>query len=235
MKNASKIHPTQFYWLLPALLLTTGLVAYSRSMAEATEIKSGPPPWTASVSIGVQQWSALGDLDTGSLGEFESTGYNISDSVHRHWREFAGGDLYFGADLGYMVHDSDITVPGDIDELMADILFLTPSLRWSVNKRRGRRFSVEAGAGIYWSAISEFIETDYGSGWGSRHYEESAPGGYLGLSADLPVFFLGQGWSLNLAGRIHYASFGEVDAFNRKLGSLDGPITTLQFGLTHEW
>jgi len=35
--------------------------------------------------------------------------------------------------------------------------------------------------------------------------------------------------------RVHYADFGNVDAYGAGLGRLDGPITTLQLGVSYDW
>jgi hypothetical protein len=51
------------------------------------------------------------------------------------------------------------------------------------------------------------------------------------------VKFLGDAWAFNVATRVHYADFGDVDAdaFGKNLGSLSGPIASLQLGMTYDW
>lgn len=191
--------------------------------------------WTGNFALGYHHWNAVGDLDTEPLGSFDDGGWNAVGSFNRRWREVGRGDLLFGVDLGFMSNDSDIRVPGDIGELAADIFFLTPSMIWSVGGRRSKRLNFEAGAGLYWAEIKEFWNTGYGAAEGTEHFEEIAPGGYLGISADFPLPVRGEAWAINFAARVHYADFGKVEAFGRDLGDLDGPITTLQIGLTYDW
>lgn len=191
--------------------------------------------WTGNFALGYQRWNAVGDLDTGPLGSFDDGGWNAVGSVNRRWSKAGHGDLLFGIDLGFMTNDSNIVAPGDIGEVAADVFFLTPSVTWSVGGRRSRRLNFEAGAGLYWAEIKEFWDTGYGVAEGTEHFEEIAPGGYLGISADFPLPYKEKAWAMSVAVRVHYADFGAVHAFGEDLGDLDGPITTLQVGLTYDW
>lgn len=191
--------------------------------------------WTANFALGYQRWDAVGDLDTEPLGSFDDGGWNAVGSVHGVWREVGRGDLLFGMDLGFMSNDSDIRAPGDSGQLAADVFFLTPSLTWSIGGRRSTRLNLEAGGGLYWAEIKEFWNTGYGAAEGTEHFEEIAPGGYLGISADFPLPVREKAWAMNVAARVHYADFGKVEALGKDLGDLDGPITTLQIGLTYDW
>lgn len=191
--------------------------------------------WTGNFALGYQQWNAVGDLNTEPLGSFDDGGWNAVASVSRRWRKSIRGDLLFGMDFGFMSHDSNIVAPGDIGEVAADVFFLTPSVTWSLGGRRSRRLNLEAGAGLYWAEIKEFWDTGYGAAEGTEHFEQIAPGGYLGVSADFPLPYKDQAWAMNLALRVHYADFGKVHAFGDDLGDLDGPITTVQVGLTYDW
>jgi hypothetical protein len=138
-------------------------------------------------------------------------------------------------DLGFMANDSNIVAPGDIGEVAANVFFLTPSVTWSFGGWRSRRLNLEAGAGLYWAEIKEFWDTGYGAAAGTQHFDEIAPGGYLGISADFPLPYGEEAWAINIGARVHYVDFGKVHAFGRDLGDLDGPITTLQVGLTYDW
>jgi hypothetical protein len=192
--------------------------------------------WTGNFALGYHHWNAVGDLDTEPLGSFDDGGWNAVGSFNHRWREVGRGDLLFGIDLGFMSNDSDIRVPGDIGELAADIFFLTPSMTWSVGGRRSKRLNLEAGAGLYWAEIKEFWNSGYGVQEGTQHFEEIAPGGFLGISADFPITAgRDSTWAINLGARVHYADFGEVGALGRDLGNLDGPITTVQIGVTYDW
>ena len=136
-----------------------------------------------------------------------------------------------GADLGLMSHESSVTAPGDWGELSADVVYLAPSIRWSWLKPRRVRMNVETGVGLYRAEIHEFIEFGYDFVEGTEHYDRWAPGGFVGVSLDVPVGRTGR-WSINTGARVHFVDFGDVSAYGTDLGSLDGPITTLQLGLT---
>jgi len=186
------------------------------------------------VTLGVQQWPALSDLRTQPYGTFDDIGLNLSASAHVMWKQTAHSDLMLGLDLGLMGHESDITPPGDFGDLSASVLYLAPSLRWSYRDMRFMRLNLEAGVGVYGAEIKEFINTDFGSLEGTEHFEKWAPGGYVGISFDVPVGRSGR-WSINTGARVHYADFGSVGAFGRDLGTLDGPITTWQLGMNRDF
>ena len=215
-------------WKTIVILLQTTVIGVA---AADDEIGS----WSANFAVGYQRWGAVGDLDTEPLGSFDPGGWNAVGSVKRRWREVGRSDLLLGMDLGFMSNDSDIRAPGDLGQVAADVWFLTPSITWSVGGRRSKRLNLEAGAGLYWAEIKEFWNTGYGVAEGTEYFEEIAPGGYLGISADFPVPYREKAWAFNIAARVHYADFGKVEAFGRDLGDLDGPITTLQVGLTYDW
>jgi len=224
--------------LVPAAIFGTWMLS-----APAAEVGELPPfvdhkapKWTASLGLGYQHWPAAGDLDTEPFGEFDDGGWHIYGSVHAPWRNLGSGDLRYGLDAGLMSNDSDIRAPGDIGDLAADILYLTPSLKWSFGKSGKTRLNLEAGAGLYWAEIKEFWNSGYGVQEGTQHFEEIAPGGFLGISADFPITAgRDSTWAINLGARVHYADFGEVGALGRDLGNLDGPITTVQIGVTYDW
>lgn len=186
------------------------------------------------VSLGVQQWPALHDLDTQPYGAFEETGLNLSLGIHVPWKKYPRSEWLLGMDLGLMNHESSVTAPGDWGELSADVLYLAPSVRWSWTKPRRVRMNLETGIGMYQVSLREFIEIGYDFVEGTRHFEEWAAGGFIGASFDLPVGRTGR-WSINTGARVHFVDFGNVDAYRTELGRLDGPITTLQLGLTYDW
>ena len=194
-----------------------------------------PGRWTGSFLIGYHDWSAVADLDTEPLGHFDSGGWNAVGFVKRRSRTLGKGDLLFGMDLGFMTNDSNIRAPGDIGQVAADVFFLTPSVTWSFGGRRSTRLNLELGAGLYWAELKEFWDTGYGAAAGTQHFDDIAPGGYLGISADIPWPSRDKAWAFNVGARVHYADFGSVHAFGQDLGDLDGRITSLQFGLTYDW
>ena len=221
------------------LLLATALSCAPHAVAGEGELHPPEPrrPEIAAllnVSIGLQQWSALGDLDAQPFGTYDTDGMNLSGSAHVPWRRLGRGELLAGMDLGLMVHESDITAPGDIGTIDTDVWYFVPSLRWSLRTSKRVRWNVEAGAGAYRAEMSEWIE----SGWdiieGTRHWKAWAPGGFVGASVDLDAGRPGR-WSVNSGVRMHYADFGNVDAFGTNVGALDGPIFAWQLGFTYDW
>ena len=188
--------------------------------------------WTGNISIGYQQWTALADLDTEKFGTFEEGGFNLSASGHGRWKYWNRSTILLGADLGLMINDSNIRAPGDSGTLSADILFITPSIRWTFGKPHSLRINLESGLGLYWASIREFISTDYGALEGTRHFDEIAPGGYVGTSFDIPLGKMRR-WHMNFGGRVHYADFGTVNVIGRNSGELDGPIISVQLGFSY--
>lgn len=186
------------------------------------------------VSLGMQVWSALDDLDTEPLGRFDDSGLNLAVSAHLPWRRVARGDLLAGLDVGAMAHESDITAPGDIGSVDTILWYFAPSLRWARRTSKRLRWNLEVGAGAYRAEMREFIELGYDFIQGTRHWNGWAAGGFVGASVDVDVGRPGH-WSVNTGLRLHHADFGDVEAFGANLGALDGPITTWQLGLTYDW
>jgi hypothetical protein len=218
-------------WTKVAIIIQTVLFAAGPACAAEDDLVGA----TANLALGYQKWSAPADLDTEPLGKFDDSGLNAVASINWRWRELDHGVLLFGGDLGFMSNESNIRAPGDIGDLAADIMYLTPSITWSLGGRRSKRLNLEAGAGLYWAEIKEFWNTGYSVAAGTQHFDEISPGGYLGISVDYPLPFKKKAWALNVGARIHYADFGSVEALGANLGDLDGPITTFQVGMKYDW
>lgn len=186
------------------------------------------------VTLGAQTWPAAAELNTQPLGTFDEVGLNLAAAVHIPWQTGKHGELLAGLELGLMSHESNIRAPGDIGDVSANVIYLAPSLRWSFREMRFMRVNLDAGAGAYVAEIKEFVQTSFGVAEGTEHFEEWAPGGFVGISFDIPVGRTGR-WSINTGARMHLVDFGGVVAFGADLGRLNGPITTLQLGVSYDW
>ena len=185
----------------------------------------------ANVSLGYQRWPALRDLDTQPLGTFDESGLNLAASAHVPWQKGTRSDLLLGLDLGLMDHESDVTAPGDVGDRYlphAVAALVDPPVALAAHQPRSRRGRVSRRhAGVYpyrfrlRSRVPGTIDA-----W--------APGGFAGISFDLPIGRTGR-WSVNTGARVHYMDFGNVGALGADLGRLDGPITTLQLGVSYDW
>ncbi len=187
-----------------------------------------------SVSLGFQRWPALHDLDAHPFGDFDEDGLNLAAGLHIPWPKRGDSELLLGFDLGLMVHESDIVAPGDYGTIDTDVLYIAPSLRWKFRPSRRLQMNLEAGVGAYHAEMREWIEIGYDFIEGTRHFSSWAPGGFVGLGFDIPVGRTGR-WSLSTGARVHLADFGNVEAFGRDIGRLNGPITALQLGMTYDW
>ncbi len=61
-----------------------------------------------------------------------------------------------------------------------------------------------------------------------------APGGFPDLGTQVPIDRRDR-WSISTSAGVHLADFGNVEAFGRDIGRLDGPVTTFQLGMNYEW
>ena len=219
-------------WGLRPMMFAACAVLYCDAVLASETEPAQESTLVANVSVGYQRWTALSDLDTEEFGSFEEEGFNVSVSGHGRWKRWGHSTLLLGADLGLMSHDSNIRAPGDIGKLSADVLFLTPSIRLAFGKPRSLHLNLEAGLGLYWADIKEFVGTSYGVVEGRQHFDEIAPGAYVGASIDIPIGKKRR-WHVNLGGRVHYADFGTVNALGVNMGRLDGPITSAQLGFSY--
>jgi hypothetical protein len=186
------------------------------------------------LSLGFQQWPALHGLEAETFGAFDEHGLNLAGGLHWPWSTRGGSALLVGFDLGAMLHESDIVAPGDYGTIDTNVFYIAPSLRWSFHRSRRLNVSLEAGVGAYHAEMREWIELRYDFIEGTRHFASWAPGGFVGLGMQVPVGRRDR-WSISTGARVHLADFGNVEAFGRDIGRLDGPITTFQLGMNYEW
>lgn len=217
--------------MIAALLCYVSFAAAQNPDADEANPETG---MLLNVSLGYQQWPALHDLDTQPFGAFDEDGLNLAAGFHVPWTKRGKSELFLGFDLGLMVHESNIVAPGDYGTVETDVFYVAPSLRWKFQQSRRLHMSLEAGVGAYYAEMREWIEIGYDFIAGTRHFESWAPGGFVGLGIDVPVGRTGR-WSLSSGVRVHLADFGGIEAFGQQIGSLNGPITTLQLGMTYDW
>ncbi len=219
----SKILP-----LLVKLCLVTGMLTAAPSIAadpdEQAGQKSSAQGWRLALSLGVQSWPALADLQPATGGEFDSAGM-VADLAFHGPAPFGKGWL-LGLDLGITLTQGSVT--GLLTDLDAETLYLTPSVKIPLE---GTPLYLDLGLGYY---RADFSEVDCGLWYyegcvdlGER-WSKSSVGGYVGTTWDIPLGETGSYLALSL--RVSYADFGIPGAIGPSPGQLDGPTTMLLFG-----
>ncbi len=186
--------------------------------------------WGAATS-----WPALSDLDPEAGGSFNSTGFGIGLSAHWPVGEFEDSTLMIGAEGAFTSTSSDI--PVYLDELYADDVYVALSTKWLVGEHRG--FAIDAGLAYHLMDITQrenyYYYYDYEE---FQSWEESALGGFVGVTWDTWAGKPGKDGGLALALKVHFVDFGTVqdeDIFvepvlGSNAGTLDGPLYMVQLG-----
>jgi hypothetical protein len=232
MKNQNQEHANfkraiQMLSLFVCILLPMQLLADDddESGRSALDINR----YQARLMLGVTHWNGLSDIDTGGNGSFDEYGFNLEFSVHGRVTEVFGRDLLVGADLGLWSHESDVFAVQE--DLTVRGLYLTPSLRLVFGSPRSTRVNLETGAGLYMVDFTEIIDSGYYYVEGEEKFDSSALGGYVGVSADIPVNMWGTELDVSVATKVHFADFGEVEGLGPEPTNLNGPIFMLQAGV----
>jgi hypothetical protein len=214
--------------LLVKLCLVTGLLGAAPSVAADPDEQTGQKPaeqgWRVALSLGVQSWPALADLEPATGGDFDSAGMVADLAVHGP-APFAKGWL-LGLDVG--ISNTQGNVTGLLTELDAEVLYLTPSVKIPL---AGTPLLLDLGLGYYRADFSE-VDCDlwYYAGCvdlGER-WSKSTVGGYAGATWDIPLGKTGGHLALSL--RVNYADFGTPDAVGQSPGQLDGPSAVFLVG-----
>ena len=186
--------------------------------------------WGAATS-----WPALSDLEPEAGGSFDSTGFGLGMSAHWPVGEFEDTTLLIGLEGAYISTSSD--VPVFYDDLYADDIYLALSSKWLVGEKR--RFVLDAGLAYHMVEITQ--REDYSYYYDYREFqswEETAVGGFVGVTWDTWADRHGKDGGLALALKIHYVDLGRVQdedvlvepVLGTDAGTLDGPLVVLQFG-----
>jgi len=203
------------------LLLATAALPKSAPAAEDTT------PLSASrfaVTIGVHDWSGLGDLQSADGGSFQSTGVNFAAEWHWYVTDFQRSTLLVGGELGIFANDSNIQ--GLTSEVTSRGMYVMPSLKLAFGRQRN--FYLDAGAGLYVVDFAELVCDDSVCGEIDEIWEETKFAGYLGMSADLRI---SQRWAVALAAKVHFVNFGSAGGLGPESQKLDGPIYMFQVGV----
>jgi hypothetical protein len=189
--------------------------------------------WYGTFTLGWHEWSDAGDIEVDPIftgpfdsGEFDSDGFNLELSLHRAVEP--GSRWMWGGNLGLLSNESDARGFIRFDELTLGMIYITPSLKYKLSNTPGRRIYLDAGAGYYEASIVEYSSCYYYYCGSTEYWDNSAFGGFVGLSADIDI---GQpGGSYFVFGfKVHEADFGAP----RQVGSsndLGGPIWQFQLG-----
>ncbi|MEQ1801940.1 MAG: outer membrane beta-barrel protein [Gammaproteobacteria bacterium] len=211
-----------------ATLLLLPLLACSATAAA----QAGEPGGTirAAATMGIDNWSDLGDVQPFLGGSFDDTGFGLDLGVHWLVGRTGPADVLLGFNLGGFFHDSNVRGIEEGEDLAASVVYLAPSVKFAFGSPGGRRLYVDAGIGYYGAAIDE-MESDCYFGCDSyEYYDDDTLGGYAGLSADFPLGARMGGVRLTTGFAVHFVDFDspvELDGAS----SLDGPIYAFQVGL----
>jgi hypothetical protein len=190
--------------------------------------------WYGTLTLGWHDWADAGDIEvdpifTGpfSSGEFDSDGFNLEFSLHR--LTAPGSSWMFGGTLGFLSNESDALGVVRREDLTLGMLYFAPSVKIRLRDTPGQRIYLDAGAGYYAASITEYDSYCYYYYCGSTEYwDDSAFGGFVGLSADIDIGQPG-GSYFNFGFKIHEADFSapaEIGASE----DLGGPIWQIQLG-----
>ncbi len=202
--------------------------------AAAEEHEEGArSPWRGDISIGAQTWPGLSDLKPLDGGSFDTTGFSLSVAAHYSWRTFEDSELMIGGDLGFMSNDSSIAL--SFEDVTARAMYIGPSVKWMFG--RTHDYSFDFGI-MYWDIDFAEVESDYPYYFENVVWDESAVGGYVGMTWDKDAGdpTKESGMTLNL--KVHFVDFGDVTGgdpfllrtFGPVPGRLEGPIYQMQIG-----
>lgn len=219
MAGISRKAAARLLWLF----LVTGSPALCQD-AIAEDQANSAPKWSGSVSIGASSWGSLQDLSSENGEGFDSIGWSLDFGGHRYMTRWGSADVLLGADFGFFGAEGDI--PGLRVDYTQRGLYLTPSTRLRFGERGKRHMDIEFGIGWY---EVDIVELDCESGGICSELDEpfnsDKIGGYVGVSGGFGRWFV-------MGLRVHMADFGEVSGVGDVPATLDGPIVTLNFGLS---
>ena len=219
MAGISRKAAARLLWLF----LVTGSPALCQD-AIAEDQASTAPKWSGSVSIGASSWDNLQDLSSENGEGFDSIGWSLDFGGHRYMTRWGSADVLLGADFGFFGAEGDI--PGLRADYTQRGLYLTPSTRLRFGERGKRHMDIEFGIGWY---EVDIVELDCESGGICSEldepYNSDRMGGYAGVSGGFGQWFV-------MGLRVHMADFGEVSGVGAVPVKLDGPVVTLNFGLS---
>jgi len=195
------------------------------------------------VFLGGVYWRKLGEIecsfsvsDPDEYGKFKDWGYNIELGYHRLVSRWLENDVLVGIDLGFFNNDNEkkfhVTVLPSGTRLSAEInsrvFYLTPSVRFLIEKQGYPKFFVGAGVGYY---LVDFVEQLSDGMEVEEYFEEDTLGGYLSLGASFPLSDKPEGIALRFESKVHFVNFGDLGKIAPG-EDLNGPIYMFQVGVT---
>lgn len=225
-------------------LLVLGLAAAPNALAHDPVPPQPRTRHLLALGLGPVYWPDLHDADpTGSsfvsdLGRFHTWGFSLEFAYQYRAAQWGSVDALFNIDMGILNNESsdrtDLVLPpygGTFpDDLVANVLFLTPGARFVFANTERWRFHAGFGAGLY---LAEFVEerSYYGYDYEGRElWDETTLGGYLSLGGDYRVWTQRPRWRMRFEYKAHFADFGDTAPIAPGGGDLKGPIQTLFVG-----
>jgi hypothetical protein len=213
------------------LLAGLGLSGTAAGQTATSEPAAGDRSLRGEAFLGYHSWDELGQLTPEGSGSFDTGGFNLGVAGHWRVRDQQHGDLWLGVDFAFFSNESDIRYLGE--DLLSRGMYITPSIKWLLERGEGPRYSLDLGLGFYLVDIAVLPADE-------ELWEDPAFGGYIGASLELPLGGSTRRRGLSLSAKIHMFDLGEVGdeeilfgqapVLGSNAGSLAGPVLMFQFG-----
>lgn len=182
--------------------------------------------YRVAVSLELDHWSDLGDLQPALGGDFDDTGLGVEFAFHVAVTKLAGGTLLVGGDLGPFTHDSNVRGVFDNEDLQATLLYFGPSAKWRFGRGPTPHYYLEAGVGYHDATVDEYEDDCFWSCDNYEYYDHTSGGGYVGTSAEFDVGDPGD-IQVAVGAKVHFVDFDDPVELESP-SSLGGPVYQLQ-------
>ena len=183
--------------------------------------------------LATSSWPALVDLRPAADGAFDDVGFALGGGMYWPVKHFENSELLWGVEATLGATESNIA--GRFDSLLARHLYAGTGLKWRFSD--SRKWLLSTGLGFHLVDIAD-LDSDYLGALEYEYWEESAIGGYVGLTRDFGArtTLKQSGWFF--ATKVHFVDLGVVRDEDEWLtpligpnaGQLDGPVFFLEFG-----
>lgn len=182
------------------------------------------------VSIGVNGWPDVEDLQPLSPDKLDETGFDLGGAVHWPLKQIGDGDLRLGFNVGLFLNQSGIIAGGG---------YLVPSVKWRPDVNRG--LSLDAGLGYYTVNFAE-IAGDASLFFGPDVWKKNGLGGFVGATWSIASARRAKSHGLMLSFKVHFVDLGTIDGqdllppvtLSADAGKLDRGFYQLQLGYCWE-